>query len=311
MTSSQPVLNSEISYSTEYVSSTQTLSNKLNHLLATTKVNSQSNLLTENKKPSITKVTSTKLQLPNTQHKLTTETETTNKSPTAIPVTESTVSKNFNINLTFFDLLPFRTNNNDDKRFNDNIVNYYMNMISNGLFNTRLKINVNIFSSIDFVRFLTCNNSVIKHHKFNIFKYDYILAPICLNSHWSLIKIFTRTKKVRHFDSSSKLKSYNERAQRIYKFIENIIRIDLAELNIKFVPSEWVFRLATNVPQQSNNYDCGPFICLYSKILSYDMKINPSQFTNDYISNYRKRILIEITDSSLSDFDFKFIHPKD
>ena len=224
-----------------------------------------------------------------------------------IPLAETILVRAFNIEIKIKDTDSLSTNNNSDKLLNDNIIDFYFNMIKSLKYNKKLANDINILSSFEFKRFLKDKDYLKKdRNRINIFNHSYILVPICHFDHWSLVNIHVKDKKVRYFDSLVSLKTNDERKKVIKEFISKIIVHDSSKINFTTDILEWGFRVESMLPQQTNNYDCGIFICLFAKIISYNLKISPSQFLNEYISEYRLRILEEIRKVELLDNDFTY-----
>jgi hypothetical protein len=57
------------------------------------------------------------------------------------------------------------------------------------------------------------------------------------------------------------------------------------------------------VPQIQDDHDSGAFLCLAAKILSYNLKLNPNKFTNEYIINFKNNLINEIKTVELSNND--------
>ena len=222
-----------------------------------------------------------------------------------IPLTETILVRAFNIEIKIKDTDSLTTDNNSMKLLNDNIIDFYFNMIKNSKYNKNLANDINILSSFEFKRFIK-NNDYIKKDKnrINIFNSDYVLIPICYSDHWSLVNIHVKTKKVRYFDSLISLTTNSDRKKLINEFVSKIIVHDSAKIDFSTELSDWKFRNESLIPQQTNKYDCGIFICLFAKIISYDLKILPSQFSDEYIIGYRLRMLDEIKKVELLDNDF-------
>jgi Ulp1 family protease len=85
--------------------------------------------------------------------------------------------------------------------------------------------------------------------------------------------------------------------------------LDSEETNIKYAKTEWIFRSESNTPQQTNNYDCGIFLCLFSKLIIYAKKITTIQFTIADIIKFRSRMKKELSDSLQNDYEFNFLGP--
>jgi Ulp1 family protease len=172
--------------------------------------------------------------------------------------------------------------------------------------NNNLATDINILSSFDFKRFLQDENSIkIGSTRINIFNYEFILIPICYVNHWSLVNIHIKEKKVRFFDSCISLKT-DERNKLIKRFVSKLIEHDATKKDFSIDLTKWGFRKESKLPQQTNEYDCGLFICLYAKLISYNYKIDPSLFLVDYTKNFRDRMIEEIKNCELLGFDYNF-----
>ena len=73
----------------------------------------------------------------------------------------------------------------------------------------------------------------------------------------------------------------------------------LQEIDPKLDPEEWHF--STNTPQdilqQSNSYDCGAFVCAYTRCLLLKSSL-PGDFTS-----FRKQVVLELHSSKIQGFD--------
>jgi len=222
-------------------------------------------------------------------------------------ITETILIKAFNIEIRLQDTEPLTTNIAGKKWLNDNLIDFYFNMIKDAKINKYLTCDINILSSLEFNRFLN-NKDLIKNDKkrYNIFHHDHILIPICHSDHWSLVNIHTKQKKVRYFDSCTTLNSNNERKILIKEFISYLIDQDSMKIGFSTKSSEWIFRAEAKLPQQTNSYDCGVFICFFAKIISYSYKILSNQLLDSHIIDFRKRMFEEIQKFELLDNDFNY-----
>jgi sentrin-specific protease 1 len=227
-------------------------------------------------------------------------------------IIDTVLIKAFNIEIKLKDTNALTTNNNDEKWLNDNIIDFYFNMIKDTERNKHLECDINVLSSFEFKRFLN-NKEFIKHdsNRCNIFKHDYIIIPICYSNHWSLVNIHIKQKKVRFFDSCTSLESNDKRKILIKEFVSFIIDNDARKKDFSTNLSEWVFRNESKLPQQCNNFDCGLFICLFAKIISYSAKIIPSQYLENYLLEFRCRMFDEIKNFELFDNEYNYVIQND
>lgn len=53
----------------------------------------------------------------------------------------------------------------------------------------------------------------------------------------------------------------------------------------------WTFEIMNNIPHQENDYDCGPFCCMFACCITADKKIN---FTQDNMPYLRLQMINDI-----------------
>ena len=121
--------------------------------------------------------------------------------------------------------------------------------------------------------------SSLQHLKQKEVQYTYVLfVPLNTNlnngQHWFLGCIFFPLKRIVIFDSNfSNEKDYSEYFQLLFNIVE--LCFLLADRNIESI-AEWKFSLASSreLPQQSNDFDCGVMMCLYMyAILNNNLKL--------------------------------------
>lgn len=114
-------------------------------------------------------------------------------------------------------------------------------------------------------------------------KYDKILIPVNVNkNHWSLIFIDSIKQVVLNFDSL--YFSSSEMVDNIKKHFNNTLPKFKNMIN-------WSSTSKISIPKQSNDHDCGIFLCLYARHLILDQKF---AFHQDNIVQWRKHIESEI-----------------
>ena len=216
-------------------------------------------------------------------------------------VLNSTIVSAFNINITGKEILSLTSTGGRESWLNDNIIDFYFNLLSNKGFNKHLNQSINVISSLEFTRYAkniqAISDLIIKHN--NIFDFDLSIIPICIYDHWSMVLINTKDKKVRFYDSNIKLKTNKERKDSIKAFVIHIINKDSTDKKIIFNICDWIFRAQSSLPQQSNTNDCGVYICSYAKHISLKQEISD----NINISNLRTNIKNEIIQCEISDFN--------
>ena len=210
---------------------------------------------------------------------------------------DSIAVKAFNILITIHDLNNINSTNN----LSDKIIDFYLNMIIRKEINKKLALNINLFNSNDFKNFI--DNQIINNH-LNIFDYDFTLIPIFLFDHWSLVLIRQKEQRVNYYDSNNNSKTNLKRKKETKKYVIELISQDALIKKRLTDFNNWSIRAANSVPQIQDDHDSGAFICLAAKILSYNLKLNQNQFTNDYIINFKNNLIDDIKKVELSNDDY-------
>lgn len=118
---------------------------------------------------------------------------------------------------------------------------------------------------------------------------DIVLVPINTNQskHWFLLAAFPKQKCIITLDSMSSLyvkPTVQHAVQKMMSF--------LVELDSSIDVSEWEFFASTegDLPQQNNEFDCGVFVCLFSRCLALGSKM----VSQKDIPSYRKHMILEL-----------------
>ena len=199
------------------------------------------------------------------------------------------IVKAFDIEITIDDLSLLNSN----MKLNDNIVDFYLNLVSNNSFNSNLAMKVLPLSSFYFTRY---NKAIADKKTFNfkhpnVFNFERVIIPIYFDNHWSLAVLDIELKKARFFDSLNKLSSNKTRKDKAKAFILALLANDLKNANRKNDLDEWIIRAQASVPQQSNGIDCGVFTCAFAKYVNLNAKID---FDQSCMSELRAQITNEI-----------------
>ena len=164
-----------------------------------------------------------------------------------------TMVSRFGINLTHLDLDSL----NPQQWLNDNVINYYLNLLTIGLnkscylFNTFFWLKMS--DSVPSVDSWFCN--------LNLFAFRFHLIPIHLNgNHWMLICVDTHRSKVTLFDSF--LGFHPSVLEKIKEFYN---RHHFKTFGA-FLSDIWVFEHASSIPTQKNSFDCGVFVCKFAEL---------------------------------------------
>jgi len=128
----------------------------------------------------------------------------------------------------------------------------------------------------------------------NIFKCKTILIPVHVaTSHWVLMVLSFTEKKITFIDSSGfniGLVEFNMKKWLCHEYKHNKSKHD------EFIEADWTFVHAENVPKQTDNHNCGPFVCMAGAFFVAGYPYNKETFTqtgNNDMKEYRKRILFD------------------
>ncbi|XP_034656569.1 sentrin-specific protease-like [Drosophila subobscura] len=125
----------------------------------------------------------------------------------------------------------------------------------------------------------------------DIFAYDLILVPVNQHLHWTLAVIDMAGQAITYYDS---------KAGENYKLLSALERYLCEEFEDKhgqpLDTSCWTKEHDAMTPQQSNNDDCGVYLCLLAKHLTSQPR---PRFRNTNVEEYRKIMMLEIYEKCL------------
>lgn len=176
---------------------------------------------------------------------------------------------------------------------NDQIINHFMELLarrSNG--------NVQFIDSQFYPPYCKYGYKNVKSltKQKNIFNYDMVLVPLLVNgNHWCLGVISPPQRHIQLYDSMRCAdRDYDYVFEKLFDFLKD-------ECNERFDnpldTSEWIRDCVDDIPQQSNGFDCGVFVCVYAEYVTrnqYDIN-----FAQEHIAYFRKKILFEICSGEL------------
>lgn len=126
----------------------------------------------------------------------------------------------------------------------------------------------------------------------DLFSFDLLLVPIHDLDHWSLAVLNITNRSFDFYDSMGR-KNWN-----CYQILMAYLRKEHKDKRKSpLVPDgKWDCQYVKGIPQQTNNHDCGVFVCLYAECLSRGAPFN---FTAKDIQQLRYRIAYEIISGKL------------
>lgn len=181
--------------------------------------------------------------------------------------------------------------NNPEKYWlNDKIINMYLELLRcrpNGT------MKVHIIDALFWENFYVTNYDLAKNliRNVDLMAYDMVLVPIHHGNHWCLGIIWPNRRQIKFYNSSHMDESSNES---ILKRLMNFVKLRCEHyLGItNFDTTNWTNQSVVDIPQQTNSYDCGVFVCVYAEHATrqkFDF-----QFSQKHMHYFRSKILFEI-----------------
>ena len=125
----------------------------------------------------------------------------------------------------------------------------------------------------------------------DLFSYDIVLIPIHLGMHWSLAVVDFINKQLRYYDSlGGQNHSCLTRVRRY--LVSEAAAKDKQQTDV----SKWMDCTLTDIPQQHNGSDCGPFTCMYARFIASE---SPFTFTQQDMPTIRSHIICELLEGEL------------
>lgn len=193
-----------------------------------------------------------------------------------------------NIDLTNDDVQLFK----GTRWLNDECVNCYMEHLL-----ARCKKNKDLprchFFNSFFYMFLYTKNGYnyakVKNwtKKIDIFSFNKIIIPIHLGNHWTLGVVNFDKKRFEYYDSFQASSTPFFEVMRRYLKEEFIDKKKTGELDL----SDWTDSIPTEIPHQTNGWDCGIFACKYADYCSRGV---PFDFRQIDMPILRQRIVLEM-----------------
>lgn len=175
----------------------------------------------------------------------------------------------------------------DQNWLNDQVMNMYGELIMESAHHK-----VHFLNSFFHRQLMTKGYEGVKRwtKQVDLFSKNVILVPIHLEVHWCLVSADIIKKKICLYDSQGNA------LQKIGRNILKYLMTEAKEKNQTEFESGWVVSFDEEVPQQTNENDCGVFVLEYSRCLAL---AKPLQFSQKDIPNIRKRIYKELCECKL------------
>lgn len=124
----------------------------------------------------------------------------------------------------------------------------------------------------------------------DLFSKRLLLVPVHLEVHWCLVTADLNKKKICLYDSQGN--GLQKVARNILKYLLN----EAKERKLSAFESGWTVSSNEEIPQQTNENDCGVFVLEYSRCLALS---EPLQFSQNDIPKIRRRIYKELCECKL------------
>lgn len=120
-----------------------------------------------------------------------------------------------------------------------------------------------------------------------------IFVPIHKPVHWCLACINLRDKCFEYYDSFRETDIGQKYAEQCLEKVKELLKIEAEKEHYNITPpiEEWSFKIRNDIPQQTNGFDCGVFLCKYAEFASRDRDFT---FTQNDIVTFRYQIALDI-----------------
>ncbi|XP_043270550.1 sentrin-specific protease 1-like [Venturia canescens] len=175
----------------------------------------------------------------------------------------------------------------------DEVINEYMALIADRESKKGKRIErVHCMNSFFYTRLQSGGYQAVKRwtKKNNLLSFAKVLVPVHLRNHWCLAVINVMNKTLSYYDS---LGGQDEGClTTLCKYLVE----EAKEHERYFNAEEWALITKKKIPRQSNNHDCGVFVCLFAENEAAGRALN---FTQGDIKKNRKRIAEAIMNGKL------------
>ena len=145
--------------------------------------------------------------------------------------------------------------------------------------------------------------------KIDIFSLDKILIPIHLGYHWALAVVNIRLKRIEFYDSMCKSRGRRQEQKYLQKWLEDEYQ-DKKKRTLPWEEDDWkIMQSYADVPQQTNEVDCGVFVLQYANYLARreaDETVGICfPFTQKDIPCVRRKLALDLVRNSDKSFDWR------
>ncbi|MPC27623.1 Sentrin-specific protease 1 [Portunus trituberculatus] len=197
------------------------------------------------------------------------------------PKSEVLIHK-FNIKITRRDIATL----NSPNWLNDEVINFYMNLIMDRSMKNKRLPRVYVFSTFFYPKLYQSG-----HKSVDIFTYDILLIPIHLDVHWCMATVDFRKRCISYYDSM-----LGDNPECLKLILEYLEAEHLDKKKTPYKTAAWKLECPKNIPEQMNGSDCGVFSCTFAEFKS---RLSPLDFTQEDMPYFRQRMVYEIIKGEL------------
>ncbi|RWS00542.1 hypothetical protein B4U79_16707 [Dinothrombium tinctorium] len=198
------------------------------------------------------------------------------------------IVEDFSITITGHDIKTLIIDENRIGWLNDNVIDFYLQLIAKSTTNNNLFVYPSIFHRTLTDRYQDALK--FKRRQQNLHQFNLYLMPIILKEHWTLLFYNPDFTKIYFFNYMT---SYGPEPTPIL----NRTRRYFTKLFEKR-GGNWTEPSIDDqtVPQQTNESDCGVYVCYFARCLASN---HPLEVTTQQIKHFRKQIAYEISTKTL------------
>ncbi|VDM19982.1 unnamed protein product [Wuchereria bancrofti] len=176
---------------------------------------------------------------------------------------------------------------------NDEVINFYMNLICQRSQNDESLPKVYAFNSFFYSTLVSKGYASVRRwtRKIDIFAYELLLIPVHLGAHWCLAVIDFKNRIIDYYDSMG---GNNDCCLDVMS--EYLCEESLDKRKKEFDLSDWQLVNRDDIPQQMNGSDCGMFACKFAEYAARRAQIS---FSQDHMPYFRERMVYEICQKKL------------